>query len=262
MQRITSMDDPRVAAYRNLRDRTLRGESLFLAEGDLLVRRLLASRFEVESVFVSDTFLDRIAPLVPDGIPIFTGSERLLGEIVGYDFHRGVLAVGRRGKPDSLEQLIARFDRRNRLRLVVCPDASNSENLGLIYRSATALGIDGMLLGSRCCDPLARRCLRLSMGGSLRLPTARSADIETDLAALRDRHDVARIAAVLDADAESLGTFRWPDRAALLLGNEFDGLQEGCVSRCDHRVMIPMQPGTDSLNLGVAAGIFLYEWTR
>ena len=114
MQPITSINDSRVAAYRNLRDRTLRGESLFVAEGELVARRLLASRFDVESVLVCNELLDRITPLVPPGVPVYVGPERLLRDVVGYDFHRGVLAVGRRSEPETLEQLAARVDRGGR----------------------------------------------------------------------------------------------------------------------------------------------------
>ncbi len=261
-QRIASIDDPRVAPYRNLRERTLRGEDLFVAEGSLVVGRLLASRFPVESVLVSDALFQRIAPGVPDGVPVFHGPERLLHEVVGYDFHRGVLAAGRRPSPLSLDELMARVDRVDRLRLVVCPDTANSENLGIVYRSAAALGIDGVLLGPRCCDPLSRRCLRLSMGASLNLPTATSSDLQNDLDALKRRFGIQRVASVIGENAERLDKFRWPERAALLLGNEFDGLPASWLAECDHQVTVPMRPGTDSLNLGVAAGILLYEWTR
>jgi len=262
MERITSIDDPRTAAYRNLRDRTLRGESLFIAEGELVAGRLLESRFEVESVFVSDEFLGRMAPRVPEGVPAYVGTERLLREVVGFNFHRGVLAVGRRGVPETLHDLMKRVDRGARLSLVVCPDATKPENLGLIFRSAAALGMDGMLLGERCCDPLSRRCLRLSMGGSLQVPSARSRDLCADLAELKGRFGVELLAAVLDNGAEPLAGLRWPERAAILFGNEFDGLGARWLAECNRRVTIPMQPGTDSLNLGVAAGIFFYERTR
>jgi tRNA G18 (ribose-2'-O)-methylase SpoU len=259
MERITSIDDPRIAAYRHLRDRTLRGESLFVAEGELLSIRLLASHFQVESVFVSDQLLDRVASRVPEGTPIYVGPERLLREVVGFNFHRGVLAVGRRGTRTTLDELLVQVDRGGRLSLVVCPDTTNPENLGLIFRSAAALDIDGVLLGERCCDPLSRRCLRLSMGGSLQVPTARSANLAADLRELKGRYGVELLAAVADQGAEPLTGLRWPQRVGILFGNEFDGLGPHWLAECDRCVTIPMRPGADSLNLGVAASIFFYE---
>lgn len=265
MARIRSLDDPRVAAYRNLRDRTLRGESVFVAEGCVLTRRLLASRFEAESLLVEDEYADEFEQLAGGRVPVYVAPKTLLLDIVGFPFHRGALAIGRRPPAQTLAQILvnaAPQPSSEPLRLVVLPEVTKPENLGLAFRAAAAFGIDAVLLGMRSCDPLSRRALRVSMGSVLTVPFARSTDLASDLSALRDRWGVQVSAAVLDKDAQPLAGVSWPPRAAVVFGNEFDGLSSDWLSLCDRRLTIPMQLNTDSLNLGVAAGVFLYEMTK
>ena len=270
MERIESSDDPRVAAFRGLRDRTLRGESVFVAEGRWLVQRLLASDYPALAVFVSDEYAGEFLPLVPPDVPIYVARESLLLDVVGFKFHRGVLALGQRRPPLALENLAARVPGHSTARgefadgwrLVVCPEITKPENMGLVFRAAAGFGLHGIVLGERSCDPFSRRCLRVSMGAVFRVPFARSTDVVADLRRLKDRYTVTLMAAVLDPQAQPLDAVLWPARAAVLIGNESDGLRDRCLALCDDRVTIPMQPGTDSLNLGVAAGIFVYEMMR
>ena len=261
-ERIESIDDPRVAVYRNLRDRTLRGESVFVTEGRLLTLRLLESDYRAESVFVSEQSAGEFQPLVGDRVPLYVATASLLREVAGFPFHRGVLAAGRRRRPMALEELLAHRPAGQSVRLIVCPAIHQPDNLGPVFRTAAGFGLDGVVLGERSCDPFSRRCLRLSMGGVLRVPLARSEDIQADLRVLRQRYGVSLVGTVLDERAEPLPGFRWPDRTALLVGSEFTGLDPDVLALCDRRVTIPMQPGTDSLNLGVAAGIFVYEMMK
>jgi len=258
---IDSLDDPRIAAYRNLRDRTLRGEQMFVAEGRLLVARLLTSRFEAESLLVAEPLAAEFAPMAPDGAPVYVAAELFLRQIIGFQLHQGVLAVGRRRPERSLEELLGPPDGRP-LGIIVCPRITKPENMGLIFRVAAGLGADGLVLGPQCCDPFSRRCLRVSMGAVLRAPYRKSSDLAADLNALRDRWGVDLLAAVLDEYAVPLAGVRWPRRAALMLGDEFDGLSDPWLSYCVQRATIPMARETDSLNLGVAAGIFVYEMMR
>ncbi len=259
--RIDSLDDPRVVAYRNLRDRTLRGERMFVAEGTLLVMRLLASRFAADSLLVAEPRAAEFLPLVPADVPIYVAAESLLQAIIGFHLHQGVLAAGRRHPEIALEAMLGPPSDRP-LGIIVCPRITKPENMGLIFRVAAGLGADGLVLGPQCCDPFSRRCLRVSMGAVLRAPYRKSADLAADLAALRDRWGIEMLAAVLDDRAVPLPRLAWPRRAAVLLGNEFDGLGEPWLEFCTQRVTIPMAHQTDSLNLGVAAGIFVHEMMR
>ncbi len=262
MERIHSIDDPRVAAYRSLPDRTLRGENVFVTEGRILTLRLLASPYAADSVFVAQQHAEEFADVVGDDVPLYAAPESLLKEVVGFDFHQGVLGSGRRGKLPTPDDLVGRKPIDEPLRLVICPETTNPENLGLIFRSAAGFGVDGVLLGEQCCDPFSRRALRLSMGGVLQVPFSQSTELVEDMRRLQGRRQVELVAAVLDDHAERLPHFRWPRRTALVFGNEYHGIRDRWLSPCDRLVTLPMKPGVDSLNLGVAAGIFLYELTK
>ncbi|MGD0898351.1 MAG: RNA methyltransferase, partial [Thermoguttaceae bacterium] len=267
-------------------DRTLRGESIFVTEGRLLCRRLLASRFEAESVFVSEEYAEEFSRIVPEGVPLLVAPEPLLLAVVGFKFHRGALAAGRRGPKLGLDEMLARALRKGTvpfsacpfgqadenwdsppvidapLRLVVCPEITKPENMGLIFRTAAGLGLCGVLLGERSCDPFSRRCLRVSMGAVLDMPFVKSTDLSADLGRLADSWGVDLLAAVLDPAAETLRDIRWPRRAGVVFGNESEGLRQEWLALCPRRVTIPMHRSTDSLNLGVAAAIVMYEMMR
>jgi tRNA G18 (ribose-2'-O)-methylase SpoU len=144
---------------------------------------------------------------------------------------------------------------------VVLPAVTKPENLGLVFRSAAALGVSSLILGRHTCDPLSRHCLRVSMGAVLEVPFTRSEDMLRDLQALRRTWRFELVAAVLDSAAEQLDASRLAPRTALVFGNEFDGLTPAWLAECDRRVTIPMSQSVDSLNLGVAAGIFIHHWS-
>jgi tRNA G18 (ribose-2'-O)-methylase SpoU len=262
MDIIESLDDPRVAAYRNLPDRTLRGESIFLAEGILLAERLLASSYEVESVFVSTEFYEQFRRLTPEGVSIYVAEEPLLLQIVGFPFHRGALAVGRRGRPMTLDELFAPAEVQPQFRLVICPEITKPENMGLVFRNAAAFGMNGVLLGERCCDPFSRRAMRVSMGAVLQVPFCKVENLQESLRSIKDRREFPLYAAILDEKAHKLHEVRWPSHCGILLGNEMDGLDTASLALCDHRVTIPITDKVDSLNLGVAAGIFMFAMQK
>jgi len=262
IQPIDSLDDPRVKVYRNLPERTLRGDKMFIAEGRALTQRLLASRYPTESVLCAEQHAAEFEREAAGRCPVYAMPEPGLIELVGYRFHLGVLAAGRRLTPFVLDELMTPLATASRLTLAICPEVTKPENLGLVFRSAAALGVDGLLLGRLCCDPFSRRCLRVSMGGVFRVPWAQLADVPADFHTLHDRHGVELAATVLDPAAERLDAVQWPPRVGLVFGSEYDGLRHHWLELCLRRVTIPMQPGTDSLNLGVAAGIFLYEAQR
>ncbi|MFP4107213.1 MAG: TrmH family RNA methyltransferase [Phycisphaerae bacterium] len=257
IHRIKSPDDARIAAYRNLRDRTLRGESLFIAEGRWLVERLLRSEVRTVSLLCLEKDAEPLAELAESGVPIYQADEAVLSTIVGFDFHRGVLACGKRPPRRTIDDVLAGKET-GPVRLIVCPEVADPQNLGSIFRIAAGFGYDGVLLGPNCCDAWSRRCLRVSMGAVLTLPHAVGTDFETDLRTLREQWNVQLVGTVLDETAENLADVRPPDRCAIILGCEATGLGEQTLELCDRRVTIPMAPETDSLNLATAAGIFGY----
>jgi tRNA G18 (ribose-2'-O)-methylase SpoU len=277
MIHIDQLDDSRIRPYRNLRDRTLRGESVFVAEGCVVVERMLPSRYRAESSLVAEEHAAAMAAMKPD-CPLYVAAADLLRQIAGFNFHMGALAVGRRPAPLRLEEMLragspGKIDpvrqtgstepmgRTEACCVVVLPAVTKPENLGLVFRSAAAFGASGLILGRRSCDPLSRRCLRVSMGAALEVPFVRADDVLVDLQALRHVWHFERLAAVLDPAAEQLDKLRPALRTALVFGNEFDGLTPAWLAECDRRITIPMTRAVDSLNLGVAAGIFIHHWS-
>ena len=259
MHSIDSWDDPRLAPYRNMKDKALDREGRrFIAEGEQVVRRLLASGYQVESVLLSERKA-ALASLAPETVPVWMACDAIIERVIGFEFHSGVLAVGVRPAPVSLEQLCIGLPAE--ALLVVCPNITNVENLGSLIRISAAFGANAMVLGEQCCDPWFRQSVRVSMGTIFRLPIVRSEAIAKDLQTLGSRWNFTRVASVLDPAAKPLKTIGRPARLSLLLGNESNGLSAEHVALCDVATTIPMRLGTDSLNVAIAAGIFLYHFT-
>jgi tRNA G18 (ribose-2'-O)-methylase SpoU len=260
IQHIDSIDDPRIAHYRLMKDRELAREGdRFVAEGEYIVRRLLDSDYPCESVLVIERLADEMAKVVPGDVPMYVTTPGVLREIIGFKFHSGVMGIGRRKKAISLEEFEPA--RRERCTLVVCPELISAQNIGSLVRVCAALGVDGMILGEKCCDPYWRQSIRISMGTIFRLPVVRSENLGRDLEMLKSR-GFELIGAVLDEGAEGLDTAKRGAKTAILFGNESRGLDAEMIARCDRRVTIPMREGIDSLNVSIAAGIFLYHFTR
>lgn len=253
---VQSLDDDRLTPYRQLKDRQLaEGMGLFIAEGEHLVRRMLAAgpRIEPVSLLVSDHRVESVLPAVPAGVPVYVMPETRISEVIGYRFHLGMLGCARRPDLSRLDDLLPAWN------LVVCPHLQNIENLGLIIRTAAALGMEGLIVGAKGADPFMRRCVRVSMGSVFTLPIVRSEDVGRDLLRLRDEQGMHLVATVLAPDAIPLGEYKRGGRVAILLGNEPDGLEGGYLRLATHKVTIPMSRGVDSLNVAVAAGIVMHH---
>jgi tRNA G18 (ribose-2'-O)-methylase SpoU len=258
---IDSIDDPRVESYRNLKMKNLqRGGQFFIAEGKKVVERLLESDFQTASVFISRKRLEEWEPKVPADVPLYFAEQDVMSQLVGFDFHVGVVGCGIRKPNVPLEWLLPSDARR--LTLVACPNCDNPENMGAIVRIGAAFGIDGLILGSGCCDPYARRVIRVSMGTAFKLPIIESRDLANDLSRLKHEWQFELAGTVLDEDAERLESARRGPRLCILMGNEDTGLHDSWTRLCDRRLTIPMCRGTDSLNVAVAAGIVLHHFTR
>jgi len=259
--RIESAGDSRLAVYRDLKSPLSRRRGQrFVVEGQLLAERLLASGLGLESVLVEERLADEWAALLPAATPLLVIPRALVRELIGFRFHRGVLACGVRPSSADLRQLLrATHDMAT---WVVCAGVQDPENLGGILRSGAAFGVHAVLLGEDCADPFSRRVARTSMGANFRLPLIESEDLMRDLQRLRSELGVQLVATVLADDAEPLEQLRPAGCTALLFGSEGFGLAPHSLALCDRRVMIPMRPGVDSLNVNVAAGIFLYHWFR
>jgi tRNA G18 (ribose-2'-O)-methylase SpoU len=253
---IDQPDDPCLIAYRALPERALAREGdWFIAEGFTLVQRLLASELGTVSVLAARKRAERIKPFVPDDVPLYVAPDQMIERIVGFKFHSGVIACGRRPAPPTLASLIG-----EQCTFVVCPKIINIANAGAMMRIAAAFGATALLLGEASCDPFRRIALRASMGAAFTLPIVRSDNLAADLRRLRDEHDVELIAAVTDDDAQPLPDADRSKRIALLFGPEDHGLDGDMRSLCDRRVTIAMSGATDSLNIVSAASIMLYHF--
>lgn len=259
LQRVYDLADPRVAEYRNLRDADLRERGTFVAEGRLVVRALLTgSRFRARSVFVTEVALealrDVLEPLDAE-IPVYVATQDVMNAVAGFDIHRGCLASAERGEEGSPAEISARPGP-----VVLLEDLTNHDNVGAIFRNAAAFGAAGVLLTERCCDPLYRKAVRVSMGGALRVPFARVADAPGAIGALREA-GFTTIALTPSAEATDIAEYRAPEekRTALVLGTEGEGLSAAAMRACDARVRIAMAAGVDSLNVATAAAIALHR---
>lgn len=248
--------------YRDLRDRDLRREGLLIAEGRWLVERLLASGWEVLSVVCAPRFAAHFLALAAGRCPVLTAGEDQLARVAGFAFHRGVLAAARRPAPISLAAWLSGRPAGSRGdTLVICPQLTGEYNLGSVVRSAAALGADGLAVGPRCCDPLSRRALKVSMGAAFRLPLLALEEGAADLVRLRAAGFC--IAGASPAPlALPLASWSREGPVALVLGEEAEGLPEPWAEGCDLLLRIPMRAGADSLNVSVAAGILLHALCR
>jgi len=261
IETVVNFSDPRIALYRNLKDHELdRAGQYFIAEGEHLLRRLLASDFHIESVLMADRRVEELSPLVQDRAPIYVVPQLLMNEILGMKFHSGVMALGRRKPRATIDQTIPK-DKEN-LTLVICPEIANVENIGSLIRLSAGFGIDAMILGERCHDPFWRQSIRVSMGAVFMLPIVQTDNLARDLQRLKQEWKIELIATVLDAQAHPLAVSQRTNRIALLFGNEAQGLDQHWVELCDKKVTIPMHHNTDSLNVANAAAIFLYHFTK
>jgi len=257
---IYSADDPRIAMYRALPKSQYAAESgLFITEGDKVTERMFGGRFQPHSLLLEEPQAERFGRLAPPELPIYVVPREVMLATVGFKFHRGVMGCGYRGKLPSLEQVVRPAPAS--CLLAVCPELHDPTNLGTIIRTALALGVDALLLGPSCADPLSRRVIRVSMGAALRLPLVALDPLESQLKRLRDELGVELCATVLDPSADWLDDYVRADRTAILFGSEGHGLSDNVIALCKRRVTIPMPPSTDSLNAAVAAGIFLYHFS-
>ena len=260
---VDDVEDVRLADYRTVSDPLLlRERGVFVAESRLVVRELLAhARFETRSLLVTEAALESLGDLLEvrdDDLPIYVGARQFLFCIAGFDVHRGCLALGirpARSADVSLPELPAAR------RVVVLEDVGNPDNIGGIFRNALAFGAECVLLSPRCCDPLYRKAIRVSIGATLSLAFGYVDDWPEGLERVRAA-GLTLVALTPDATATDIADVasRQPQRVALLLGTEGPGLSGAAKARADVRVRIPLAPGIDSLNVATAAGIALYRF--
>lgn len=264
IESIVNPADARLDDYRNVKDpEWLRRRDIFLAEGRLVVERLLASsRFRVRSVLATEAALRGLRDtLEAHAIPVYVVGREVLQHVSGVRFHQGCVAVGERPSELSSGEVLRTLGGGSR-RLLVLERVANPDNVGGLFRNALAFGVDAVLLSPGCTHPLYRKAIRTSMGATLEVPFAATQAWPKDLGSLREA-GFTLIALTPGSDALDITAFGnarpIPERAALLVGGEGYGLSEAALAVCDLRVRIAMVPGVDSLNVASAAGIALHR---
>ena len=257
---VSDSDDPRVDDFRDLSRADRRpdrpgGRGLVIAEGVVVVERLLDSPYPVRALMGVRGRLDSLAGALHQvDVRAYVVEADVMAQVVGFHLNRGVLAVADRAPAPDLHRVLTESRR-----LAVLEGIGDHENLGALFRNAAALGVDAVLLGPGCSDPLYRRSVRVSMGNVLRVPFAALPNWPRDLQLLRD-HGFRVAALTPDADAtpvRSAGLDR--GKVAVLLGSEGPGLSEAALGAVDTAVGIPMHRDVDSLNVATAAAVTFYE---
>lgn len=256
---IDDPDDPRIAAYRDIRERDLVGrQGRFVAEGKVVLEMLFSSgRFKAESALILDARMDGMAATLakaPAAMPIHVASRAVMDAVAGFPMHRGVLAIGRRREAETVPDLLARLPARALVLALI--GISNHDNMGAIFRNAAAFGADAVLLDETCCDPLYRKAIRVSVGAALRVPFAHAGPRERVVEALAAT-GFGQIALSPQGKVDIRDIAR-AERVALYLGTEGEGLPAALIQRL-MTARVPIAEGFDSLNVATAAAVALHE---
>ncbi|GAA4664891.1 RNA methyltransferase [Gordonia humi] len=272
---ITDPSDPRVDDFRDLNSVDRRpdlpalpggavGKALVIAEGVLVVQRMIASRFAPHALFGVDRRLEELSGDFvegADGVPFYRASKEVMAQVIGFHLNRGVLAAARRPTMLGVADVIA-----GARTVAVLEGVNDHENIGSVFRNAAGLDVDAVIFGTGCADPLYRRCVRVSMGHALLVPFAKSENWPGDLELLRENgfRTVAMTPGegsvpLREAIAPTRGGDATGTKLAFLVGAEGPGLVEHTMRQCDVRAHIPMSRGTDSLNVATAAAVAFYE---
>ncbi len=261
---IESLEVPEVAVYAHLTEAQLRNrlepeKGVFIVESEKVIRVALAAGMRPLSFLTEKKYIDtKVRAMCEEyGVgeegPVYTGGREVLRGLTGYALTRGVLCAMRRPlRMPSVEELLGEGVRR----VAVLDGVVNSENTGAIFRAAAALGMDAVLLTRSCCDPLNRRACRVSMGTVFQVPW-------TWMERYGELKECGFKTVALALTENSVGiddaVLREPERLAIVLGTEGDGLSEEVLRNCDYVAKIPMQRGVDSLNVAAAAAVAFFE---
>lgn len=256
---IEDVEDPQIAAYRDIRERDLVGrQGKFVAEGKTVLNVLFSNaRLEAESVFLRENRVAGAADLlaqVPDHVPVYVAAGSVMDQIAGFHMHRGVLAIGRRIEEPTVTELLDELP--EEALVVALAGIANHDNMGSIFRNAAAFGADAVVMDEGSCDPLYRKAIRVSVGAALKVPFARGGSTETMVDALMARG--FEVLALSPSGAIDMAAVQPGKRMALLLGAEGPGLPTELLCRLSS-VRIAMREDFDSLNVAAASAIALHR---
>lgn len=238
-----------------------------MAESEMVVRRLASTPDRLHSLLLSPAKFDRMRDELidlPDDVGVYLADLDLMEQIAGFHIHRGVLAAGWRPVEQELvfERLLERVPASGPFTVLAAQGINNADNMGGLFRTGAGLGVDAILLGDRCCDPLYRKAIRVSMGHVLGVPWVVHAPLAGALLTLRDECGCSIVAAESCPGASPLDDLTSSSRMVIVVGSEGDGLTQDVLEVAHQVIEIPMADGVPSLNVVVAAGIMLWQARR
>jgi tRNA G18 (ribose-2'-O)-methylase SpoU len=260
---IESLDDPRLIPYRTMRQQfTHLQQRIFVADGEKVVRRLLTSELKVISVLLPERWLAEFQPLVenrPEQIQLFVTQKAVVEGITGFTMHQGLLAVAQAPEASSIDAVLQKTAPP---RLFIAADGvSNSDNVGVLVRNCAAFGGQAIIIGPDCSHPYLRRAVRNSMGAIFNTPVVEAVTLAHSLRELRARN-VRSIAAHPHVSGKTIFHANLRNDCCIVFGSEGHGISEAVLNECEEVYAIPMSNGVDSLNVGSASAVFLYEAVR
>ena len=260
---ISTLEDPKVDLYRSVRDADLRGRRhLCMIESELVVRRLLASDWNIHSLFLSPQKYERLSSFIPKSTTVYVADVTLMSQITGFHIHRGTLALVHRPACESLsiDKFKQKMKGKKTVSLLIAENITNVDNMGALFRNAAGFGVDGIVLDHACCDPLYRKSIRVSMGHTLSIPYAVCSRGIADLRSLKKDLRIKLIGCETGCSAQPIWKVNPTDRFGLIMGEEKSGLSPQAIQECDVIAEIPMSPAVPSLNVAVASAVGLYEF--
>ena len=261
---IKGRDDPRLTAYNSLKGKSLEREGIFIAEGEKVVKSMVEAGCRIESCLTASGATTRykllLTAIAKRGAHVYAAADKLIEEIIGFRFHKGIMAVGYCPKKITISDA---FKIPKRPLLLVALDAVNDpQNVGLIARNAAAFGVGALIVDDASYDPYYRKAVRVSMGAIFRLPVCYEKDLASSLLSIKKKYDTRIVAATPGRGAIDISEVKLSGNICFVFGNEDKGVSRPVLNIADVKVRIPISNTIDSLNVASASAVCLYEASR
>ena len=261
---ILDPNDSRLAAYNSLKGKMLEKDGIFIAEGEKVIRSMIESGCRIASCLTAIGAATRykalLATMAERGAATYVAADKVIEEIIGFRFHKGIMAVGYCPKKVTISSSLKKS--KQALFLVALNAVNDPQNVGLIVRNAAAFGVGGLIVDNATYDPYYRKAVRVSMGTIFRLPVYYEGDLGTTLVQLKKKYNTRIIAATLGRGTNEIGKIDLSGNICFVFGNEDKGISRRVLSIADAKVRIPISKAVDSLNVASAGAICLYEASR
>ena len=261
---IQNTDDPRLEAYKSLKGKSLERDGIFIAEGEKVVESMLESGCEALSCLTASSAISRykhiLATMAKRKAHIYVAADKLIEGIIGFRFHKGIMAVGRCPKKLTISEALKKP--KGPMLLVALDAVNDPQNVGLIARNAAAFGAQTLIVDNATYDPYYRKAVRVSMGTIFRLMVCYEDDLASGLIRLKKKHNTHIIAATLGKGACDIAKVELSGNICFVFGNEDKGVSPRVLKIADAKVRIPISKTIDSLNVASASAICLYEASR